>query len=213
MNESSGGIQIFLGTPGFTPAQIDAAFNGGAIPCADTGSSPVNWIQAKKKQGATLAREGATIDLDNDVDGLTDVVISEIDKWTLQMDITQIDKDMFFNLTGLDPTKALQFPSSLPGIGGRLSYIGTSMLANGFPVLMIRQKYDAGNTGNVPKLGSGSDPLAWCWFKMVLADRKLQLKYDPKGQLILPITLKPVAVSGAVNASVAFWNGPMTKAA
>lgn len=212
MNESPGGVQAFIGKTNFSAAQIDSAFTG-AIADKDTATTPLSWLQLRKKAGVTLKRNGAMLELENDVDGMTDVVISESDKWELSMDITQMDKDMFFNLTGLDPTKGLEFPASGNGVGGKLSYVGTSMLANGFPVLLLRSKYDGGNTTDVPKLGTGADPLGWCFFKMVLADRNMELKYDPKGQLVLPLALKPVAVDGTTNKGVAFWHGAMTKLA
>lgn len=211
-NNSGGGVQIFFGKTNFSAGQIDSAY-GGAIANHDTGTAPVDYLQMRKKQGATLNRDGEMLDLENDVEGMSDEVITAPDKWTLDMEITEISKVTLFNLAGLDPSAALDWAASASIVAGKLSYIGTSMLARGFPVLILRSSYDGGNTGDIPKLGSGSDPLAWCWFKMVVASRKLELKYDPKGQLYLPLSLKPVAVDGTTNKGVAFCHGALTKLA
>lgn len=209
-NESGGGNRLFLGKTAFSASQIDSVY-GGAIPLPTSGTV-YNWIQIRKGMDGkiTLDRDGATIDIGNDVDGLTDVIITDIDKWTLNFENAQIDKNFLWSLGGFDPSIAMDFAPSATVKGLKGSYIGTSMITNGVPGLLYRSKYDPTNTTDVPKVGNGSDPVAFAICKLVLVDRKISLNYDAKGQLLVSCSMRAVSVDGSTNKGVLGANGALT---
>ena len=207
-NESTGAYKVFVGKAEFTASQIDSVY-GAALPVS-TSTTPYEWLQLRTKGTLTLSRSGETLDLENEQEGLVDVIISSRDDWTLKFDISEISAKMFFNMLGLTPNTAIDFATTDTSRSIPLNNSGVSMQTNGFPVFFYRRQYDATNLTDDPKVGTGSDPLAYCFTKGVLADRTLELAYDAKGQMVASITIKPIAVGGTTNKGVAIVNGAFT---
>lgn len=219
---SSGANKLFFwtsSTTAFTTAFAENAYSSAKIGIAGTSASSASlWGQVRKTMGGkiTLTRNGEILELGNDVDGLQDIVISGPDIWELQFENVQMDIPYFQNLTNLDPTQSNNWSATgrptgtTSAIGGKLSYEGQSLLTNGITVLIYRAAYDPGNTTNTPKLGTGSDPLAWLFFKFVLADRSLILDYDSKGQLMFSCRMRAVGIDTTSFDNIAYVNGYLT---
>lgn len=206
---ASGAKRLFIGKSNFTAEQIDSAY-AGAIANKDTAVSPVNWLQLNLNGAVVVTRSGETLELTDEKDGLADIAISAEDVWEINMPLANIERAMEANMLGLNPGATLNFDSPPSVIGGKLSHIGTSMLGQSFPLLLYLSKYDLGNSTDVPKFGSGSDPNAMCFFKMVFSDRALEKQMDSKAQINYTIKMKPVAVDGITNKGVAFVHGALT---
>lgn len=206
MANRAGAHLIFMGKSDYSAGQIDSIF-AGSLPLPTTAVAPVSYVMAKNKGALSVERAGEMLELENNIDGLTDIVISGRDNWTIKFDIADITRQMIQNLTGLDPSAALNWLTDTTVIPAKLNYEGTSMLSRGFPLAFYLKTFDPNNTSGYPKVGSGSDPNLWVFPKVVLADRGLSLSHDPKGQLMLSVTVKPVAVDGTTNKGVGLVNG------
>ena len=210
---SSGAYRIFVGKSQFSAAQIEAAYTAKQIADQDTITNAVNWLQLKTKGALTISRNGEVLELDNEVDGLCDIEIVGRDDWMAKFDMAELSFANLVNLISLDPTQAINFATADTGRGFKLNYSGQSLLNQSFPVLIYRKKYDAANLGDEPKLGAGSDPLAFCFVKMVISERGLEENQDPKGQKIYSVSLKPVAVDGTSELAVGGVRGLLAKLA
>lgn len=210
MGARAGYFKLFAGKSQFSAGQIDSAYGSQEIADQDTATTPVEYIQLKPKGEVMVSRNGEVLDLENNVDGLIDIVISARDDWKIEFDLAELSFLQLLNLGAMDPSSAIDFDSVATGVGGLLDYVGVSMLNFSFPLLAYSKAYDSGNTGDKPKLGSGSDPMAFCFFKATLATREMSIRMDANKQTVVKIVLKPVAVDGTTNKGVAFTFGALT---
>lgn len=213
MGAKSGYLKIFAGKSLFSAAQIDSAYDSKEIADQDTGTDPVDYTQLKPKGEVMVSRNGETIDLENNVDGLIDIAISARDDWKIEFELAKIDFAMLYNLFALDPSGTIDFDTVLTGLGGKLDYVGASLLNFSFPIILQAKSYDPSNTGDEPKFGTGSDPLSFCFFKVAPATREMALAMDANKQTTIKVVLKPVAVDGATNKGVAYAFGALTSLA
>lgn len=203
--ESAGAYKVFVGKNEFSGDQVDSIY-GGSLP-VETSTTPYDWQQLFTKGALTLSRSGETLELENEQEGLVDVVISGRDEWEVKFDLSEIDAKIFFNLLGLTPDQNIDFDTTDVLRNISLNNAGVSMLSNGFPVFFYRKQFDPNNLTDTPKVGTGSDPLAFCFAKGVLSSRDLEISYDAKGQMVVTVSIKPVSVNGTTNKGVGIVNG------
>jgi hypothetical protein len=197
-NVKTGGYAIFAGVGSSTTS--NGAFNStmidnlfvGKVPTS-SGTVAYTWrrLFTSADEGATITREGETLDLMTQEEGLKKVVISSPDKYTLEVPVADIIMQNFSELFILN-TSYWSSSVSNAMIPVSLSQVGSDMLSYGRPFLIIDKAYQALSTNasmDVPFMPSSSigtgDPLAMCFIKGGLADRNYTISIGPKSQQIL----------------------------
>lgn len=191
----AGGYAIFAGAGSSTTS--NGAFNstmidnlyGGKVPTS-SGTVAYSWrrIFTSANEAATLTREGETLDLTTQEEGLKGVIVSAPDKYSLEIPVADIIPQNFSELFILN---SAFWSSSVSNtiIPVSLSQNGIDLMDYGRPFLLIDKAYQALSTQsdmNIPYVSTGgSDPNMVCFIKGGLADRNYTLTFGPKDQQIM----------------------------
>ena len=189
MGVYSGAYNVFAGKSDFSAVLVDSAKLTGAIPNDETAADPITWTRLYTKGNAKIDLENESLDLGDDIRGTLERDIVGEQNATVEIPIADITYQLLVEKFGINPAdkSSTETHKDIDG-----SYDGTQL--TGFPLLLQAKKY--GTDDGKPKLGTGSDPMSFCFF-MFIPDIKLSFELDPKAQRIPVLKGKCVAVDGA----------------
>jgi hypothetical protein len=215
----TGSYAIFAGVGSSTTS--NGAFNStmidnlyaGKVPTS-SGTVAYTWrrIFTSADEAATFSREGETIDITTQEEGLKKVVVVSPDKVTLEIQVADV---IMQNFSELYITNIAYWSSSVSNsvIPVSLSAVGVDLMSYGRPYLLIDKAYQALSTSadmNVPYVSSsGTDPLMMCFINGGLADRNYTLSFGPKTQQIMNAKLAFTQESGNIY-TFAYTQGLLT---
>lgn len=190
MGVYAGSFYAYSAAAAFSAAQIDSAVTTGAVPTAATGTAPATWSMLYAKGTGKINIKNEVLDLGDDVRGtLRRIVIGEQEA-TIELPLADIGYQILVEKFGLNPADK---SSTAVFKALRGSYDGEEI--TGFPLIIQMKEYGT-DTGYTPKLGSGSDPMTFCFFNFI-PDTEISFDLDPKGQRIPVLKGKCVASDGA----------------
>lgn len=173
----------------------------GKIPATTAAS----WLRifTSMTDGATLSRDGSTIELGTQEEGITGIVISDVDRWTLEIPIADISVDNAKLFMMLNPAYA-----SSSGTGVRIdgSYIGTDLMDYGYLMVIANKAYASTNTDTPPI----TDPNAFVFVNGVANNRAASISYDPASQQMYNVSLGFTAIASSSGESCFGYHGTLT---
>jgi hypothetical protein len=189
-NVLTGAYRVFFSTYSWSASEVDNAVSG-TIP------NTVTWKQIFTNGEAKITISRDLLDLQTDQEGIRKRIINGIDKVEIEIPIADISYETIVKYFQINPTD-VDTTGSVKALKG--SYRGTE-ITNSFSILLYHTSYDPSNLTDTPKLGTGSDPTAMLFFKVVSASG-LEITYNPSGQQILTLKLQALSVDGTNNKGV-----------
>jgi hypothetical protein len=186
--------------------QIDSV-KGGAVPTSSSAGSYTRLFTSAE-DGMTISRESEVLDLLTQEEGLKSSVITGSEVWTITVPIANIDVDTYRDLLQLNPSTAY-YGTTEAVVPLEGDYQGTDLLENGMPLLIYHKSYHTGDR-DVPVVGTGGDPNSWFFNKAGLADRNMEVTFDPNSQQIQNVVFKAASVDGTSETSVVGVYGALT---
>lgn len=204
----SGAYAVYQYSSQLNGTQIDLVVTG-AVPTSSSAGSYTRLFTSAE-DGMTISRESETLDLLTQEEGLKATVITGSEVYKITVPVANMEMATFRDLLQLNPSTAY-YGTTETAIPLRGDYQGTDLLANGLPLLIQNKNYvPSTQARDVPLLGTGSDPLAWFFCKAGLADRNMEVTYDPNTQKIQNIVFSCGSVDGTSETSVLGVNGALT---
>lgn len=194
-NVLTGAYRVFIRATVFTPSQIDNAI---ATTGAGAGEIPnTGWKQIFTNGNVSIRFSRETINLTTNQEGIRKIVFSSPDTVEISIPFADISYETIAKYVRVNPTNI----TSTPRVGLRGSYYGADATQNYLPLFIYHLAYDPDNNTDTPKLGTGSDPMAFLFFGVVPAG-EIELAYEPDAQQIFTITFRAISVDGANNKGV-----------
>jgi len=171
-----------------------------------TGKIPVvsssNWSRlfTSLTDSASIEREGETLDLGTQEEGILKTIVSAVDTWTVNIPIADVSVVNAKRFMMLNPAFAT---SSGTGVRIDGSYIGTDLSSYGDMIVIANKNY-AGTSYNKPTL---TDPNAFVFVNAYAADRAGSFNYDPGAQQIYNVALRCTALTSSSGAHCFGYHG------
>ena len=199
-NVATGAYGVWYWNAALTNAQKLAVRTGKIPPTA--GASWVRLYTAMT-DGASIDRDGSTLDVGTQEEGVKGTYISDVDKWTMTIPIADISVTNAKKFMMLNPAYA-----SSSGTGVRIdgSYVGTDLMDYGYLMVVANKAY-AGTSVNVPPL---TDPNAFVFVNGVNNSRSASIAYDPAAQQMYNVTLGFSAVTSSSGISCFGYHGTLS---
>jgi len=161
--------------------QIDNLYAGKVPTSSSTIVSSWTWkrLFTSADDSATLTREGATLDLKTQEEGLRGVIATDPDKYVLEIPIADMVVENFKKFLNIN---SAFYSSSGTVVPINTAEVGIDSMDYGVPILITHKKFATNASLDIPTLGS--DPLAFCFINGGLADRNFTISLNPKGQQI-----------------------------
>jgi hypothetical protein len=165
--------------------QIDNLYAGKVPTSSGTVVTAWTWkrLFTSADDSATLSREGTTLDLKTQEEGLRGVVATDPDKYVLEIPVADIIAENFRKFLNIN---SAYHSSSGTIIPINTAEVGIDSMDYGVPMLIMNKKYATNTDMDVPTF---TDPNAWCFINGGLADRNFTVNLNPKAQQIFNVRI------------------------
>lgn len=204
-----GAYAVFQYSSALNAQQVDNAYLG-QVPTTSNSTGTWTRLYTSFDNAAMIECNGNTVDLMTQEEGLKGVAVITPDTWTIKSGIADMSYSAYRTLLQLNPL----YTTNTTATGQPLnsSIVGTDLLTNGLPILVVHKSYQNLSTGsiNTPVV---TDPMSFFFCKAGLGERKISIGYDPKKQQVVDYTLKTINCTGSSYTNVMGYFGTITAAA